>query len=1026
MDKEPQPVRYPKRLIEVDLPIARISAHARREKSIRHGHISTLHIWWARRPLAACRAVICASLWPDPADELCPQEFRDAAVEQITAFANRVFPKKLTAEGKLLSSEKHLSMESRARWEAIAEGTLTLDANEPSDLGVLRLCLLDFIADFANWDNSTVSAFLETSNALTGAAHQALGGAVGTRPLVVDPFAGGGSIPLEILRAGADAFATDLNPIPVLLNKVLLEYLPKYKNQLIDAIGIYAETVKAEIEKGLSDYYPQDPDGAVPIAYLWARTVLSEAPGQNESPVEVPMLRSMWICSKSSRKTALRWKRDSNGEIETKEIKKTFSCGNSKLVRQPQLEIFEVKRDSEVEQPTVARGSVTCPITGFTTPVASVRTQLESRLGGAQDGRLYCVVVKRPGTTGRSYRIATDSDIELVESAKDRLESLSNSNDSIDRLPDETLPLMSGVFNAPIYGHSTWGSLFNPRQALLMLTVSRIVRDLDLSDLGDRGLERAVRTCLAFGVGRCANQFTSLCKWNPGRELVDGVFARQAIPMLWDYGEINVLEGESYWTGAINWILAVLKRNQIGHQGQSQLSDAAQHILPSDSALAVFTDPPYYNAVPYADLSDFFYVWQKRILSKQFPELFNSDLAPKEKEICEMAGWDAVRYSYKTGVWFEDQMQKAMCEARRVLTPDGIGIVVFAHKSTGGWESQLQAMCDAGWTITASWPVDTEMGNRLRAMNSAALASSVHLVCRPRELADGTLKEQVGEWRDVLAELPKRIHEWMPRLSAEGVVGADAIFACLGPALEVFSRYSRVEKASGDTVPLREYLEQVWAAVSTEALSMIFKDADAAGLEPDARISAMWLWTLGAGAGDSNGNGSDDKVVASKGYTLEFDAARKIAQGLGIHLEESESIVEVKGDKARLLPVSERTKYLFGKKEADATTARGRRKKKEQQRQLFEELDELEAEANIAGELKPQAGETVLDRVHQSMILFASGRGEALKRFLVEDGAGNDARFWKLAQSLSALYPKETDEKRWVDGVLARKKGLGL
>ncbi|MCH8840530.1 MAG: DUF1156 domain-containing protein, partial [Planctomycetes bacterium] len=247
---------------------------------------------------------------------------------------------------------------------------------------------------------------------------------------------------------------------------------------------------------------------------------------------------------------------------------------------------------------------------------------------------------------------------------------------------------------------------------------------------------------------------------------------------------------------------------------------------------------------------------------------------------------------------------------------------------------------------------------------------------------------------------------------------------------------SRVEKASGEAVPLREYLEQVWAAVSTEALSMIFKDGDtsassaAAGLEPDARLTAMWLWTLGAGGPNGNGkkaNGEAEKVVTSTGYTLEFDAARKIAQGLGINLEQSESIVEVKGDKARLLPVSERTRYLFGKEEATATSARGRKKKKEQQRSLFEELDELEAEAeSVHGELKPQAGETVLDRVHQSMILFAAGRGAALRRFLVDDGAGTDARFWKLAQSLSALYPKETDEKRWVDGVLARKKGLGL
>src|SRR5882724_11812333 len=236
---------YPKRLIEVDLPIKRISEHARREKSIRHGHISTLHIWWARRPLAACRAVICAALWPDPVDPLCPPAFRAAAVAAVTAFAGRVNPEKITAEKEQL--QETLSVESRGRWESIAAGTLALDPNQPTDWGILRLCLLDFIADFTNWDNSTVPAYLETSRALTQAAHEALGGEPGTRPLVVDPFAGGGSIPLEALRVGADAFASDLNPVAVLLNKVVLEYIPKYGQRLAEHVRRWSEWIKDKV-----------------------------------------------------------------------------------------------------------------------------------------------------------------------------------------------------------------------------------------------------------------------------------------------------------------------------------------------------------------------------------------------------------------------------------------------------------------------------------------------------------------------------------------------------------------------------------------------------------------------------------------------------------------------------------------------------------------------------------------------------------------------------------------------------------
>ncbi|MBW2664641.1 MAG: DUF1156 domain-containing protein, partial [Deltaproteobacteria bacterium] len=313
--------------------------------------------------------------------------------------------------------------------------------------------------------------------------------------------------------------------------------------------------------------------------------------------------------------------------------------------------------------------------------------------------------------------------------------------------------------------------------------------------------------------------------------------------------------------------------------------------------------------------------------------------------------------------------------------------------------AQLQAMVDAGWVVTGSWPIDTERPGRLRAQNSAALASSIHLVCRPRENPDGSLRtDDIGDWRDVLAELPKRIHEWMPRLAEEGVVGADAIFACLGPALEIYSRYSSVEKASGEKVELKEYLEQVWAAVSREALKMIFEGADASGFEEDARLTAMWLWTLRTAANGNNKAGNDAPAKSLPGYSLEYDAARKIAQGLGAHLE-------------------------------NLSHPKGRKKKKSKQLRFdFEgELKQIKEESgNWAGDLSARAGSTVLDQLHQSMILFGAGRGEALKRFFVDDGIGMNPLYWRLAQALSALYPSGTNEKRWVDGVLARKKGLGF
>jgi hypothetical protein len=272
----------------------------------------------------------------------------------------------------------------------------------------------------------------------------------------------------------------------------------------------------------------------------------------------------------------------------------------------------------------------------------------------------------------------------------------------------------------------------------------------------------------------------------------------------------------------------------------------------------------------------------------------------------------------------------------------------------------------------------------------------------------------------------------MPRLAAEGVVGADAIFSCLGPALEIFSRYSAVEKPNGNKVVLKEYLEYVWAAVSQEAISMVFSDADTRSLEEDARITAMWLWTLSTNNSETNDLSVDediddeDDAATSKnvkgGFYLEYDTVRKISQGLGASLDNLRSILEVKGDKARLLPVEERTKYLFG---VEGYKQPVPKKKKEVQLNIFSAFGDEEY-TYLQPELKVEnTGKTTLDRLHQAMLLFSAGRSEALKKFLTEDGVGKDDNFWKLAQALNALYPLGTNERRWVEGLQTFKKGLG-
>ena len=354
---------------------------------------------------------------------------------------------------------------------------------------------------------------------------------------------------------------------------------------------------------------------------------------------------------------------------------------------------------------------------------------------------------------------------------------------------------------------------------------------------------------------------------------------------------------------------------------------------PIRPAGALFTDPPYYDAVPYADLSDFFLVWLKRTLPGH-PLLRDSfdpsnPLSPKMPEAVQ----DETKLNAgrpKDRVWFEETMEDAFAEGRRVLNEEGIGSVVFAHKTTEGWEALLSGLIRGGWTITGSWPIATEMASRLRARESAALATSIHLVCRPRP--DDA---PIGDWADVLRELPVRVGDWVQRLQGEGVRGADLVFACVGPALEIYSRYRRVETPAGDQIELPEYLEKVWEVVGREALEQVLgtaeaqaRNGDAGALEEDARLTALFLWTrqsadeppaAGNGAGDDADGG---EAAASRrrqaGYSLPFDVVRRFAQPLGIHLEDWEAgLIETKQGMVRLLPVRERSEQLFGEAGAD-------------------------------------------------------------------------------------------------------------
>ena len=441
---------------------------------------------------------------------------------------------------------------------------------------------------------------------------------------------------------------------------------------------------------------------------------------------------------------------------------------------------------------------------------------------------------------------------------------------------------------------------------------------------------------------------------------------------------------------------------------------------------------------------------QHSLLRDQFDP--QNPLTPKALEAVQD---EAKQYNGrpKDRQFFEERMAEAFAEGRRVLKEDGLGCVVFAHKTTEGWEALLTGLIRGGWTITASWPIATERSARMRARESAALSSSVHLVCRPRPE-----EAPVGDWGDVLKELPKRVGDWMERLQKEHIRGADLVFACIGPALEIFSRYSHVETADGKEVTLAQYLEKVWEVVGRLALEQVLGTADAqarngaaGAIEEDARLTALFLWTMQSTNGDDrvvdNGDTNDDdnsdddddneKPVSGskpKGFSLIFDVARRFAQPLGIHLPEWEGrVIETKKGIVRLLSVSERAEQLFGKEGTRAAADRIELSPEGKvQLSLFPEYEESLA-PKIKGRgryhlktsgiditeeaLHARREATTLDRVHAAMLLQSSGKTNALRALLKsEQDRGSD--FLRLANALSALYPKNSEEKRLLDAML--------
>ncbi|HZQ97890.1 MAG TPA: DUF1156 domain-containing protein, partial [Chloroflexota bacterium] len=769
-----------KKLIEVAIPLDEINRAAAREKSIRHGHPSTLHLWWARRPLAACRAVLFCSLIDDPGQDGVPQELLDR-VDRLP------LPDPLPPDW----STRPLADQRRER-------------------------LFAFIARLVQWENSTNEELLATARELI---HAATGG---SPPPVLDPFCGGGSIPLEAQRLGLEAHASDLNPVAVLITKALIEIPPKFADQppvnpadrargmgaawkgaagLAADVRYYGRWMRDEAERRIGHLYPKArlPDGgeATVIAWLWARTVTCPNPACG---ARMPLVRSFDLSTKPGKRA---W------------VEPVVDRA-AKTVR------FDVRTGSGVPQPgTVERTGARCIVCASSVPLDHIRA--EGRAGRMSE-QLMAIVAEGRGS--RTYLAPTASAVTPVPMPA--------------WVPDGDLPRNPRDFKTPNYGMRSFADLFTPRQLVALTTFGDLVaearerarRDAAAAGRADDGVPLAdcgtgaaayadaVAVYLALIVSGLADRLSTICSWDAGGPTwgtkTRNTFARQAIPMTWDFAEVMPFSGQS---GSVDNALDYTAETVAGLSTGDVPSDAYQMNAASllvGRGSMVATDPPYYDNIGYADLSDFFYVWLRRSLRSIYPDLFGTVLTPKDDEMIA-SPYRHGGSKLKARSFFEDRLAAAFERMRAVQSPDYPLTLFYAFKqseseageddaggspvASTGWETMLTGLLNAGLQVDGTWPMRSELGNRMLATGTNALASSILLACRPRPEDAPTATR-----REFLAALRRELPPALKVMRRENIAPVDLAQAAIGPGMAVYSRYRQVQEPNGQPLPVRTAL----------------------------------------------------------------------------------------------------------------------------------------------------------------------------------------------------------------------------
>lgn len=764
-----------KKLIEAALPLEAINAEAAREKSIRHGHPSTLHLWWARRPLAAARAVIWSSLVDDPSahPELYPTE------EAQNAERQRLFG----------------ILEKLVKWE---------NSNDPEVLAAAKAEILR-----------------STNN---------------NPPALLDPFAGGGAIPLEAQRLGLEAHAHDLNPVAVMINKAMIEIPPRFAGQapvnpdsrtrldgaagwqgaqgLAADVQYYGEWMKREAFRHIGHLYPKvkvphelGGGEATVIAWIWARTVKCPNPACG---CEMP-LASTFVLSKKKGKEA--WV-------------KPITEGTS-----VHFEVQYGKCPKEYESFKVGRSAVfKCPCCGEITTDAYVKQHGKAHEMGSQ---LMAVVGE-----GKHGRIYLSPDVE---------QTIAADVPAPESYPSGAMPENPRWFSPPAFGMTDYSDLFTNRQLTALTTFSSLVAEaqtkaeadavaagvvndhiaLSAGGSGARAYGEAVGVYLSFVISKLADRGSSICSWDSSREGLRNTFGRQAIPMVWDYAEANPFSNSSgCFDNMLDWVTKCI----VEFPAQS-FGEVSQFDAQSDCGLRnimVSSDPPYYDNIGYADLSDFFYVWMRQSLKETYPKLFRTMLVPKAEELV------ATPYRFegsteKARDFFEDGMLHTCQQIYQYAREDVPVTIYYAYKQSDtdereaekqtastGWETMLSAIIKAGFAITGTWPMRTEMANRSIASGTNALASSIVLVCRKRP-ADAPQATR----RSLIAELKRELRPALKKLQESNIAPVDLAQSAIGPGMGVYSRYARVLEADGTPMTVRSALQ-----IINQELDVYFNEQD--------------------------------------------------------------------------------------------------------------------------------------------------------------------------------------------------------